>query len=631
MTVRLKRPHGRLNPGGFDYEAWLFANDIGASGYVRDKITPQPIDPGFCLQRSLVLWRQAIADRLDALLPGSEQAGVIKALTIGEQGGISQQQWAVFRATGIVHLVVISGSHISLIAGLAFLLSRKAWARFGNLRFSPQNVAALAAWLSALLYAGLAGFSIPTQRAVIMLTVALAAIAAQRNVTTFHILLLALVAVVGFDPLAVLSVGFWLSFAAVALLLYVSCGRLGQIGFWKEALQAQWVTALGLSPLLIVFFQQVSLISPLVNWLAVPLIGLLIVPLCLTGLLLSWLIWPLARRIFGLMDQLLQWLYGLLERLSDWPLATLSLPEPAWYALVLAVIGSMVLLAPKGLPARYLGILLWLPLLFPILDKPLPGEVRFSLLDVGQGLSAVVQTSEHVLIFDTGARFSEQSDMGESVLLPFLHYRGISSIDTLFVSHGDIDHSGGAEALLAQMPATAIYSSVAEYAERRSGSYCRAGQSWQWDCVVFEVLSPFDEPFAGENDNSCVLKVTTAKRSILLTGDIEQAAENRLVEKYGETLASSILIAPHHGSKTSSSRPFLQQVAPKWVLIPAGHLNRFGFPHRQVLQRYRELNIESLITGEQGAITVTASGESLQIERERQNRKRYWMAASTER
>lgn len=630
FTVKLKQPHGRLNPGGFDYEAWLFANGIAATGYVRDKADFKPVDPGFYPQRTLASIRQRLVERIDALLPGSEQAGVIKALTIGAQDGISQRQWQVFRVTGIIHLIVISGSHISLIAGWVFFLSRMFWARWGGLRYSPQNVAAVVAWLFALLYALLAGFSIPAQRAVVMLSVVMAALISQRNVTTTQVLLLALAAVVLFDPLAVMSVGFWLSFAAVGLLLYVSAGRIGRISFWREAIQAQWVTALGLAPLLILFFQQVSLIAPLANWLAVPLIGLLIVPLCLLALLLSFVSWPLAAALFKAIDLVLQAWYWLLLKMADWPLATLALPEPSGWALSLAAMGVVLLLAPRGVPGRYLGSFLLLPLLWPLPNKPPIGELRLSLLDVGQGLAAVVQTADHVLVFDTGARYSEQSDMGESVLLPYLHQQNIRAVDTLVVSHGDNDHSGGADALLEQLPVAEIFSSVGEFADRDHGSYCHSGQSWRWDEVEFTMLAPGSEPQSSENDNSCVLKVSAAKLSILLTGDIEQAAESALVEEYGERLSSDLLIAPHHGSKTSSSLSFLQQVKPSLILIPAGHLNRFGFPHPQVIERYRRLGIDSLTTGESGAITVEG-GDDFSLQQERVQRKRYWMTDGEER
>lgn len=624
LNVKLRKPYGRLNPGGFDYEAWLFANRIGATGYVRAKPAPRRIDISPGIAQYFAIFRQAIADRLDAALPGGEQLGVIKALTIGSQNAISQQQWQVFRTTGVVHLIVISGSHISLVAGLIYLGVRRFWAWTGILGVAPQRVAALSAWLAAVFYAGLAGYSVPTLRAVIMLGVALAAIAWQRNTSAMQVLLLALLAVLLFDPLAVLSVGFWLSFVAVALLIYISAGRLARPAHWREASLAQWATALGLSPLLIVFFQQVSLISPVANWLAVPVIGILIVPAALLAVVLLF-VWPwLASLILATLDYMLQGLWWLLSVMADLPLASVSCLTPPWYGLTLAGVGILLWLAPRGFPCRYLSPLLFLPLLMVEADKPKPGEAWLSMLDVGQGLAAVVQTAEHTLVFDTGARYSEFSDMGDSVLLPFLREQGIARIDSLVISHGDNDHAGGAETLLKELPVKRLMSSVAEWTERVRGEYCRAGEAWRWDGVDFTVLSPPETGFAGENDNSCVLRVDAGRHSFLLTGDIEREAENWLVHEYGEKLNSSVLLAPHHGSKTSSGQAFLERVDPELILVPAGYLNRFGFPHRQVVERYAQLGIPWFSSADQGAVSVSSADEPIKVRSERELSRRYW-------
>ncbi|WAR45896.1 DNA internalization-related competence protein ComEC/Rec2 [Methylomonas rapida] len=625
LTVRLKQPHGLSNPGAFDYEAWLFANRIGATGYVRPAPPPWPIKPPLSMARYLAQWRQAVSDKLDAVSPHSQWNGVIKALTIGRQDEISRRQWDVFRASGIVHLVVISGSHITLIAGLVFWLTRRLWVWLGILGVSPQTVAAASAWLAAGFYAGLAGFSIPTQRAMLMLTVGLCAIVLQRNIAAMRILLLALLLVVLFDPLALLAVGFWLSFAAVAILMYVSSARLGRPRYWRDAGKVHVAMAIGLSPLLLVFFQQVSLISPVANALAVPLVGLVITPMALLAVALTFVSPALVAGLLWSIDKLLQALWWLLQQMAAWPLAQLASPEPPWYAVLMSAIGAGLLLAPKGLPGRYLSPFLFLPLAFVSVEKPKPGEIWLTLLDVGQGLSTVVQTSNHVLVFDTGAKYSEQFDMGDAVLLPYLRHQGINRIDALVLSHDENDHSGGAETLLAEMPVTAIYSSAAHWTARPGGQYCRAGQRWQWDGVGFNVLSPTVDGFASENDNSCVLKIGEVNASFLLTGDIEHDAEQWLVRRYGPELASTVMIAPHHGSKTSSHDNFLSQVDPELILIPAGYANRFGFPHPRVLQRYKDRHIQSLTTGEDGAITVKIAGESVQVEPFRQSHKRYWM------
>jgi len=625
LSVKLKPPNGRMNPGGFDYEAWLFANHIGASGYVRTKPPPEEIALSPGLAQYFTIWRQDISDRMDAALPHGEQLGVLKALTIGSQGSINQAQWDVFRNSGTTHLIVISGSHISLIAGMVFLLVRRCWAWLAVLSVSPQQVAAVTAWLAALFYAGLAGYSIPTLRAIIMLTVALAAIVWQRNTAPLQVLLLAVGAVLIFDPFAVLSVGFWLSFIAVALLIYISAGRLGRSNYWREATTAQLATAIGLSPLLMVFFQQVSLISPLTNWLAAPIIGLLVTPLALAAILLLFLAPPLAGVLLQLTDLILQGLWWLLLEMSKWPLSTVYCLQPPWHALMTAGVGVLLLMAPRGFPARYLSLFLFLPLIFVKSEKPEPGALWLTLLDVGQGLSAVVQTSGHTLVFDTGGKFSENSDMGDAVVLPFLRWQGIARLDTLMISHNDNDHSGGAASLLAEIPVASISSSAPEWAERGKGGYCRAGQQWQWDQVRFTLLSPPETAFTKENDNSCVLKIETGKFSFLLPGDIEQNAESWLARQYGEQLKSTILIAPHHGSKTSSSFDFLNQVQPELVAIPAGYLNRFGFPHKSVTARYQQLNLQWLNTSDAGAISIRAGVERLLVESERDIHKHYWM------
>lgn len=625
LTVKLKPPHGYQNPGSFDYEAWQFANHIGATGYVRTQTPPRSIEPPFSAMRWLAKARQLIADRLDQAMGPGEWNGVVKALTIGYQQEITPAQWQVFRATGVVHLMVISGSHITLIAGLVFWLSKRLWGRWGLLSVSPPTVAALTAWWAAVGYSALAGFSLPVQRALLMLSLGLAALIWQRNLATPRILMLALLAVVAFDPLALLSVGFWLSYGAVALLMYVSLGRLRPLSGWRAATQLHLTMAIGLSPLLLVFFQQVSVISPLANALAVPVVGLLITPLSLLAATLAlvspglagWVLWPVER--------LLQATGWVLQHMAAWPMAQLSSPEPTWLAVAMAGLGVLWLLAPKGLPARYLAGFLFLPLVFVPVKQPGSGEIWLTLLDVGQGLSAVVQTATHVLVFDTGAKYSEQFDMGEAVLLPYLRHQGIRHIDALVISHDQNDHSGGAESLMNELPVRAIYSSAAAWFEREHGQDCHAGQSWSWDGVTFTGLSPTETGFLSANDRSCVLKVGDSPGGMLLTGDIERAAETELAERYGSGLASQVMLAPHHGSKTSSTARFLDQVRPALILIPAGYANRFNFPHSSVTRRYLERHIDFMTTGEAGAITVKWAGDTMSVESYRQRHRHYWM------
>jgi competence protein ComEC len=623
FTVKLKRPHGSLNPGGFDYERWLFTQGVGAVGYVRPTSQTPVLLGRDSAWTSISVWRQSIVDRLSLTLRDSPSLGLIKALTIGDGSGITQDQWDVFRKTGTTHLVVISGSHVGLIAGLIYFLVLKLWARTGILAWSPQRVAAVAGMFVGVFYAGLAGFSVPTQRSVIMLAIVMLAIFLQRNTRPFNTLAVALFAVLIADPLAVLAVGFWLSFLAVGLIVYTVAGRLGKPGYLLEMIKINWATSVGLSPLLLFFFQQVSLCSPLANFIAVPVISLLVVPLSLLGVIIMFASQLLASKLFIVVDMILQSLWWLLVHLAASPLATINHAQPSFWALVLAVPGVLLLLAPRGIPGRWLSLLMFLPLVFTALKKTDEGAINMTLLDVGQGLSVVVQTTHHWLVYDAGSKFSEESDIGKNTLLPFLRQQGVSKIDTLLISHGDNDHIGGAVSLLTGIPTEQVLTSAPRQLSDYFPIQCVAGQSWEWDGVRFTLLSP-QHAFVSENDNSCVLKIESKQGAVLLTSDIETSAESWLVETYGNKLKAGILIAPHHGSKTSSTLPFLQAVQPDYVLISSGYRNQFGHPHRDVLARYQQIKAKWLNSADTGAITISAQDGSWLVQPSRDTESKYW-------
>jgi competence protein ComEC len=622
FTVKLKRPHGFFNTSGFDYEKQLFIEGIGATGYIRPKTNAALLGQESAWL-SISLWRQIITDKLSELLPNSPSLGLIKALTIGDGGAISQNQWEIFRKTGTTHLVVISGSHIGLIAGLVYFLVLRLWAWMGILRWSPQQVAALVALTVGVFYSALAGFSVPTQRAAIMLAVAMFAIISQRNPQPFHTLATALIAVLLFDPLAVLAAGFWLSFIAVALIIYTVAGRLGKLNIMLETLKLNGVMSLGLVPLTLLFFQQVSLISPVANAVAVPLISFLIVPFALLAVLLMFIAPDLASGLFWLVDELLQGLWWLLNQLAALPYAIISHTQPSIIALLFAILAIVMLLAPKGMPARWLGVVLLLPLIFTEKQSPATGDLKLTLLDVGQGLAAVIQTANHTLVYDTGAKFSADSNQGKNILLPFLYQQGINKVDQLVISHGDNDHIGGAESLIKGMVVEKISTSVPEQLSDYHPEPCAAGQSWTWDGIQFTMLSP-SEQLSSENNNSCVLQVQTASGNVLLTGDIEAQAETWLVKNYGEQLKAQILIAPHHGSKTSSTLNFLQAVQADTILIPAGYRNPFGHPHSQVIARYQTLNAHYLSSANSGEISVNLKNGVWSVQGLRQTDRHYW-------
>ncbi len=621
FTVKLKKPHGRFNPGGFDYERWLFVEGIGATGYVKSSPRPKLLATISKWQRYLAL-RQAISDQISLLLANSENVGLIKALTIGDKHEISESQWEVFRKTGTVHLLAISGLHIGLISGLVFLLMLKIATKLSV--DSPQRIAAISALVVAIFYAALAGFSVPTQRALIMLLVFMSAMIMQRNTAIKNTLALAMLGVLIFDPLAVLSAGFWLSFLAVSIIAYSLSGRLGKTGYWIGVTKTHFVTAIALSPLLILYFQQISIIAPLANFIVVPIVSLVVVPLCFIAVLTMFASTQLAELFLQLVDLILTGLWKLLSVMAGLPFASITTDSYPLYAILFALFGVFILLAPKGIPARWLGGVLLFPLLFTKQDTLKDAELEMTLLDVGQGLSAVIQTAHHALVFDTGAKYSTQFNMGNSVVIPFLKYKRIQKVDTLLISHGDNDHIGGAQAIIEQINVQRIISSVPKLLEPSKAEFCRAGQQWLWDKVMFKIISPIANGFNSENNSSCVLQVSTQKKSILLTADIEKEAESWLIKQYEVALKSDVLIAPHHGSNTSSTMPFLKAVDPQVILIPAGYRNRFSFPHKKVIGRYASLNKNWMNTAKQGAISVAIKNQQLTVTSTRKDRGKYW-------
>ncbi|MDD5580742.1 MAG: DNA internalization-related competence protein ComEC/Rec2 [Methylobacter sp.] len=625
FTVKLKQVHGSMNPGGFDYERWLFTEGIGATGYVRTIPKPVLLKQDSALASISVL-RQKITDQLSATLGDSKSLALIKALTIGDSNSITQNQWDVFRKTGTTHLVVISGSHIGLVAGLVYFLALRIWAWTGLLVWSPQKVAAFSAVAMGIFYSALAGFSVPTQRSLIMLAIVMAAIIRQRNTRPFNILAVALFAVLLFDPLAVLSAGFWLSFFAVSLIIYAIAGRLGNPGYFWEAIKINWVTSIGLSPLLLLFFQQVSLIAPVANLCAVPVISLLVVPLSLLSVMIMFISPILAGKLLFWVDQALQGLWWLLVQLAAIPQSTIIHTQPSYWALFFALPGILILLAPRGIPARWLGLIMFLPLVFTDAKKPEASDFRMTLLDVGQGLSVVVQTANHLLVYDTGAKFSSEYDIGQGVILPFLRGQGIRKIDRLIISHGDNDHIGGAQSLMRGIHTEEVLTSVPQMLSGYAPIVCTAGQAWIWDQVKFTLLSPPPQEFVSENDNSCVLKIQSEHGAVLLTGDIEAEAESWLVKTYGNDLKADVLIAPHHGSNTSSTITFLQAIQPAYVLIPAGYRNQFGHPHKDVLLRYRNIKAKSLNVADRGAIQINFRNTPFTLQTMRETESKYWNA-----
>ena len=628
LAVRLKRPHGFSNPGGFDFEQWLFQQGIRATGYVRQ-------DPAS--NRLLAVTRVSVINRFrsrlmsayDGMSADTPSLAIIRALTIGDRSALSASQWDVLRATGTSHLVAISGLHVSLVAGLVFWLARFVWMRCGHLveRCPASKVAAVTAVIAALAYALLAGFGIPVRRALIMVSIFMLSIVSDRNASFSRAIALAVVIILLLDPLAVLSPGWWLSFWAVTVIAYCIGGRHGTRGFTQKWVYMHLVLAMTMVPLLLVFFQQASMIAPLANSVAVPFVGMLVVPVALVGTLVftlsetagEWLLKIAA----GLMDLAWPWLEGL----AGLEFALWQQHQPVVWTLAPAFIGLAVLFMPRGIPGRWLALLLLLPLVVVEPARPAWGEAWLTLLDVGQGLSAVVQTQHHVLVYDAGPRFSETFDTGKAVVVPFLRHSGVRKLDMLLVSHGDNDHIGGAASLLADFPADRLLTSVTEKMPGTGARDCWRNQRWVWEGVSFTLLHPSRGSQLRGNNASCVLRIESAGgHRVLLTGDIEGPAEQDLLRQPWQQLAAAVLVAPHHGSDTSSTPAFIKAVAPDVVLFPSGYRNRYGFPKVPVVNRYTDIHAEMYETGLSGALMVTlfSNDEKPVVRRYRDERRRYW-------
>ena len=626
FAVRLKRPHGLLNPGGFDHERWLYARGIVATGGIRSY--PMPRLLAEAERYPLDRYRQQVAEAFDRLLPGNPQTGVLTALAVGEQGGITPWQWDVFNRTGVGHLMSISGSHIGLIASMMFALAWGFWSRIPALalRWPAARAAALVALVGAGGYALLSGLSVPAQRAFLMLAVAMTALFFLRAAASSHILALALLTVLIIDPKAPLLVGFWLSFGAVAAILYSVGGRWRARRPLGQTIDLQLSITLALLPLLLLFFQRFPLLSPLANLIAIPWVGCTVLPLTLLAVLAGWIGPAVQAPLLEGAALTMEGLWRILLWLDRWPGMVWYRPEPPLWALVFALPGVALLLGPRGLPGRWLGLLLCLPLLWPPAATPPSGGVWFTLLDVGPGLAAVVRTQHHVLVYDTGPRLGETLDAGRAVIAPFLRQQGVIKLDMLIVSHADKQHTGGVRSLREQMPVGRILTSSLEQTPIDGAELCRVGQDWEWDGVRFRLLHPPATGFV-DDEASCVLQVIGSAGRVLLPGDIETRAETALTAIHGAELVAEVLVAPHQGRRNLSVPAFLAAVQPRYILFSTGYRNRFGYPRPETVARYRATGATLLDASHEGALTFRLEpGRPLALERYRRDHRRYWTA-----
>ncbi|MDW9404769.1 DNA internalization-related competence protein ComEC/Rec2 [Pseudomonas soli] len=604
VAVNLRQPHGLLNPHGPDREALLLARGIGATGSVK---------AGEQVGQAAVHWRDAVRQRLMNVDAHGREAA-LTALVLGDGAGLAREDWQTLQATGTVHLLVISGQHIGLLAGLVYGLVA-GLARLGAWpsRWPWLPWACGLAMAAALGYGWLAGFGVPVQRACLMLAVVLLWRLRFRHLGAALPLLLALSGVLLINPLASLLPGFWLSFAAVGVLVLCFSARLGAWRPWQAWSRAQWVIAVGLLPVLLALGLPVSLTAPLANLLAVPWISFAVLPLALlvTAAL------PVAgvggglRWLAGLS---LEGLFRLLAQLAGQLPAWLPEPLPLW-AWLLVALGALLALLPRGVPLRLPGAVMLLALWAPREEVP-HGQVQVWQLDVGQGLAVLLRTRHHALLYDAGPAHGD-SDLGESVVLPTLRRLGVRHLDLMLVSHGHADHAGGAAAVRRGLPVTRVL--AGEVAGLAPAALCESGERWRWDGVDFELWHW--PQGTSSNDRSCVLRVVANGERLLLAGDMEAAAERAWLAA-SEDPRIDWLQAPHHGSRTSSTEPFIKALAPRGVMISRGRNNGFGHPHAQVIERYRRHGVQVHDTALAGALELRLGRQGAVVEGRAQ--RRFW-------
>jgi competence protein ComEC len=624
LVVRLKRRNGFANPGGTDHEAQLFRDGIGATGYVRDDARNRRLAPP-SLRYAVTRARGWISARIQEAVRDPQALGVMQGLAVGDAQAMTTEQWRVFAATGTTHLMAISGLHISMVAALAAWLGGaivrlpSAQAR----RWSAMHGQVIAGATAALLYSALAGLSVPTQRTLLMLVIYFGSRWYRRQLAVTHALGLSLVGVLLIDPFAPLAPGAWLSFGAVAIILLAVAGRVRRDGPIAAFARVQLAVTIGLVPLLLTAFGSVSLISPVANVIAIPLFTLVLVPTVLLGACAASLWLPAGDWILALPAHVLHWTWPLLLWLAKCPLAVWHFPQPPVAAFVAMVIGVVLLVAPGIWPTRLAGVVLCLPVMLHRVPGPAVGNFEVAVLDVGQGLAVVVRTQAHVLIYDTGPAFPTGRDAGELAVLPYLHYYGVRQVDALVVSHGDLDHRGGANTVLSGVPVARVLAGPSVGTLARPRERCRRGQRWVWDDVQFEMLHPAHAAGASDNDSSCVLRVQSPAGSVLLAGDVEAVAESEIVDS-GLT-RTTLVVVPHHGSRTSSTALFVAAARPALALVSAGYRNRWGLPRREVAERWRAAGARVLTTADSGAIEIAfvAGHPPLALEY-RQTQRRYW-------
>lgn len=627
LKVKLKRPHGFQNPGGFDYERWLFIKGIHATGYVIDDGHQRLVSRNDWSLNSI---RFSINQAIQKLCSGCQNSGLIQALAIGYRGNIQPSDRLLLQQTGTAHLIAISGLHIGIIAGVFYALGLLLWHRwFYTTGIQQRQFAFVISFIAGLVYSLLAGFDLPAQRAMLMLTVLLLSLWSKTPFNLLTSIFTTLLLVLVISPLAVLSESFWLTFSALFIIALGAFLFRTQRSRIKQLVVIQVLFSLLFIPVSIIIFGQVHSASLLANLVAVPLLSVIVVPLNFLLLTLMWLPNPWIESLYSILDGLLGLLMAYLNALQQAGLQAQTVAVMDASQLVLICLLMLLLILPRNvLFPKYWALLLAMIILWPRSSEP-GMEFRLTVLDVGMGTSVVVQTRHHSLVYDFGPGNRRGYSLGRWVLMPFLSYQGINRLDRVIISHADQDHLGGFYAIQPDLHYAALYSGTPDEVTSRLPGLgpvldCHRQQRWRWDGVAFEFLSAGVKKTDSENNRSCVLKISLGDRTVLISGDIEQSQEINLLRAGLGQLESEILIAPHHGSLTSSSPAFIKAVNAKNVIFTSGYLNRWGFPRPEILQRYRESGAMTLRTDRDGAILIHCQSAQCDIKGYRQHRSRLW-------
>jgi competence protein ComEC len=622
LRVRLRAPRGLVNPGGYDSERAAVQRGFAATGYVRVAQVSEQLQASgrFCLDR----WRQSIVQSIHQQLGAGSAGSLLSALSVGDQNAINEADWQTLRATGIGHLIAISGLHVGMFAAFGAWIARRLWKCWPRmtLYLPAALLEAPIAMTCALAYGMLAGMGLPTLRTLLMIAIALLARYARRATSVPQTLAVAAVFIHVWDPLSVLSPGFWLSFIGVAILVSMTTPIGDERPAWRDMPRVQLILSIALLPLTIWFFGQGSIVGPLANLLAVPWISFVVVPVTVSAsLFVTWM--PMIGiPLLQLAEALLMPLWGLMQHMAAWPAAQRYFAAAPVWAFVLAVCGVAWSLMPRGVPLRSLGLLLTLPMLVPPITRLDDGEFETWFFDVGQGLSVFVRTRDHSLLYDAGPRYPNGFDAGDAIVIPSLRALGVTQLDRMLISHGDGDHAGGAGSVELAFPNARVQSGEPE----RLAIAARpcVAETMRWNGVEFRTLAISNHPAANSNDRSCVMVVVGKYGSLLLTGDATDRIDARIAAQIGEVVRPLVLSVPHHGSKTSSSRAFLDALVPDYGIVSAGYRNRFNHPHPDVIQRYAEREIRLFNTAEEGFLYLKFGEERMGPEGGRALDPRWW-------